>query len=142
MRRIVAVMLGVVALATLFSGCRKTSSPAEKQNERVGAEQAETITPEPTAPTSASGGVSGKEQAARSEADCRVVLYVANENMSRQEATVFSELLADMIRTMKSPSWTGGDLRNVALDHLLFRDMLSAWSETSDQVMHPFSAVR
>jgi hypothetical protein len=30
MRRILAVMLGVVALATLLYGCGKTSSPAEK----------------------------------------------------------------------------------------------------------------
>jgi hypothetical protein len=40
----------------------------------------------------------------------------------------FSELLADMIRTMESTSWTGGDLRNAALDHL--------------GIMHPFAAVR
>ena len=62
--------------------------------------------------------MSGKEQAAQSEADCRLVLYVADKNMSRKEATAFSELLADMIRTMESSSWTGGDLRNAALDHL------------------------
>ena len=47
-----------------------------------------------------------------------MLYYVAHENMSRKESTVFSELLADMIRTMESPSWTGGDLRNAALDHL------------------------
>jgi hypothetical protein len=62
--------------------------------------------------------VSGKEQAAQSEAYCRLVTYVANENISRKEAEAFSELLADMIRTMESPSWTGGDPRNAALDHL------------------------
>jgi hypothetical protein len=122
MRRSLAVMLGVVTLATLLYGCGKTSSPVEKQDEREGAGQAETTAPEPTVPThssgSAAGGVSGKEQAAQSEADCRLVLYVANENMSRKEAEAFSELLADMIRTMESPSWTGGDLRNAALDHL------------------------
>ena len=60
----------------------------------------------------------GKEQAAQSEADCRLVLYVAHENMSRKEAEAFSELLAEMIRTMESSSWTGGDLRNAAHDHL------------------------
>jgi hypothetical protein len=122
MRRILAVMLSVVALATLFCGCGKTSSPAEKQEEPEGAGQAETTTSEPTAPTNASGGasggMSGKEQAARSEADCRLVLYVANENMNRKEAEAFSELLDDMIRTMESPFWTRGDLRNAALDHL------------------------
>jgi hypothetical protein len=122
MRRILTVVLGVVTLATLFYGCGKTSSPVEKQDEREGGRQAEKTAPEPTEATrasgGASGGVSGKEQAAQSEADCRLVLYVANKNMSRQEATAFSELLADMIRTMETPSWTGGDLRNAALDHL------------------------
>jgi hypothetical protein len=38
--------------------------------------------------------------------------------MSRQEANAFSELLADMIRTMENPSWSTGFLRNAALDHL------------------------
>ena len=118
MRRILAVRLGVVALATLLYGCEKRSSPAEKQAEREGAGQAEPTAPETSAPTRASGGVSGKEQAAQSEADCRLVLYVAHEKMSRKEATAFSDLLADMIRTMETPSWTGGDLRNAALDHL------------------------
>jgi hypothetical protein len=38
--------------------------------------------------------------------------------MSRKKAHAFSELLADMIRTMESLSWPEGTLRNVALDHL------------------------
>jgi hypothetical protein len=122
MRWSLAVMLSIVALAILLYGCGKRSSSAEKQDEREGAGQAETTAPEPTDPTrssgSAAGGASGKEQTAQSEADCRLVLYVANENMSRKEAEAFSELLADMIRTMESPSWTGGDMRNAALDHL------------------------
>ncbi len=54
----------------------------------------------------------------QSEADCRLALYVADKNMSRKEAIAFWELLDDMIRTMQSPSWTGADLRNAALDHL------------------------
>jgi hypothetical protein len=118
MRRSLAVMLSAVTLATLLYGCGKTSSPVEKQDEREGAGQAETTAPEPTVPTISSGSVSDKEQAAQSKADCRLVLYVADKNMSRKEATAFSELLAEMIRTMESPSWTGGDLRNAALDHL------------------------
>ena len=117
-----AVMLSLMVLATLLYGCGKTSSPAKKQGEREGARQAKTTTPEPSAKThasgSASGGTSGEEQAAQSEADCRLVLYVANNNMSQKQAEAFSELLADMIRTMESPSWTGGELRNAALDHL------------------------
>jgi hypothetical protein len=94
-------------------------SPAKKkQGEREGARQGQTTTPEPTVPTRASGGATGEKQAAQSEADCRLVLYVAAQDMNRKEAEAFSELLADMIGTMESPSWTPGDLRNAALDHL------------------------
>jgi hypothetical protein len=84
MRRILALMLSVVALATFLYSCGKASSPAEKQEERKGRGQAETTAPEPTAPTSASGGasegMSGKEQAARSEADCRLVHRGLNDH--------------------------------------------------------------
>jgi hypothetical protein len=73
---------------------------------------------EPTSPAGASGGVSEEERAARAEADCRLAIHVAQENMSPQEADAFSELLADMIRTMEDPSWAEGNLRNAALDHL------------------------
>jgi hypothetical protein len=122
MRRILAVMLSVVVLATLAYGCGKTSSPAKKQAEREGSGQAETTMPEPTTPThasgSASGGTPGEEQAAQSEADCRLVLYVANKNMNPKEAEAFSKLLTDMIRSMESLSWPEGELRNAALDHL------------------------
>jgi hypothetical protein len=117
MRTILAMILGVVALAALLHGCGQAGSPAEGQDEQEGVEQAEP-TPEPTTPTGASGGVSSEEQAAQSEAECRLETYVAQENMSRQEANAFSELLADMIRTMEDPSWTAGSLRNAALDHL------------------------
>ena len=98
------------------------ASPANKHGEREGARQAKTTTPEPSAKTPASGGapggISGEEQAAQSAADCRLVLYVANKNMTQKQAEAFSELLTDMIRTMEGPSWTEGDLRNAALDHL------------------------
>ena len=108
------MLLGVVALTTLLCGCGTGSAPGESEGTR----QAETTASETTVPTSAPHGVSGKEQAARSEADCRLVLYVAHEDMSKKEAKEFSDLLADMIRTMESPSWTVGELRNTALDHL------------------------
>ena len=118
MRTILAAMLRVVALAMLLYGCGQGSAPAEKQSEREGPRQAETNMPEPSAPTLVSGEASGKEQAVQSEADCRLALYVADKNMSRKEALMFWELLDDMIGTMQSPSWSGGDLRNAALDHL------------------------
>jgi hypothetical protein len=98
-------------------------SPAKKkQGEREGARQAQTTVPEPTASThsskSASGSTSGEQQAAQSEADCRLVLYVANKNMSPKEAEAFSKLLTEMIGSMESLSWPEGTLRNTALDHL------------------------
>jgi hypothetical protein len=117
-----AVLVGLMVLVSLAYGCGKTSSPAKKHSEPGGSGQAQTTTAEPSARTHASGGASGntsgEEQAAKSEADCRLALYVANKNMSPKEAEAFSGLLADMIRTMEGPSWTEEDLRNAALDHL------------------------
>jgi hypothetical protein len=118
MRRMLATILRLAALATLFYGCAKGSTPAGKHTEREETRRAETTASEPSAPTRASGGATGEGQVAQSEADCRLVLYVADQDMSQKEAEAFSELLADMIRTMETPSWTGGDLRNAALDHL------------------------
>jgi hypothetical protein len=122
MSRMLAVMVALMVLVTLLSSCGKTSSPAKKQGERGGTGQTETTAPEPGAKTHASGGTSGgtsgEEQAAQSEADCRLVLYVADKNMSRKEAEAFSKLLTDMIRSMESLSWSEGVLRNAALDHL------------------------
>jgi hypothetical protein len=114
-------------------GCDRASSPSEKQGERNGAGQA--VQGEPTAPaprpapppepapestvlTGAPGKVSDEERAARSAADCRLAMHVAEEGMSPREADEFSKLLADMIRTMEDPSWAEGFLRNTALDHL------------------------
>lgn len=73
---------------------------------------------EPAIPAVAPASMSAQEQAAESEADCRLVIYVAEQNMSRKEANAFSELLADMMRTMENLSLTAGSLRNAALDHL------------------------
>jgi len=117
-----AVMLGVVVLATLVYGCGRTSPPAKKQGEREGARQAQTTTPEPTASThshrSDSRSTSSEQQAAQSAADCRLVLYVANKNMSPKETEAFSKLLTEMIGSMHSLSWPEETLRNAALDHL------------------------
>ena len=122
MSRMLAVMLGVVVLVTLVYGCGRTSSPAKKKGEREGARQAQTTTPEPTASThshrSDSRSSSGEQQATQSEADCRLVFYVAYKNMSPKEAEAFSKLLTEMIRSMQSLSWPEGALRNAALDHL------------------------
>jgi hypothetical protein len=83
------------------------------------ARQAETAGPEPSGQTPrASGDATGKEQTAQSQADCRLVLYVAHKNISPKEAEAFSKLLAEMMRSMERLSWPEGALRNAALDHL------------------------
>jgi len=111
----VRVLLVLAAFAVLY-GCGQTNSPVETVKEPTTPQKAP---PTPKPATSAeAGGMSAEEQAAQSEADCRLVIYVAQENMNRQKANAFSELLADMIRTMENPSWSTGSLRNAALDHL------------------------
>jgi hypothetical protein len=120
---VVRVFLVLAAFAVLY-GCGQASSPGMTVKEPTTPGIAPPM-PEPTtlasgasAGAGVSAGISGEEQAARAEADCRLATYVAQENMSRQEANAFSELLADMIRTMENPSWSTGSLRNAALDHL------------------------
>jgi roadblock/LC7 domain-containing protein len=112
------VVLPAAALALAPGDAEEGSTQGNSHHgKQEGAEQTEPA-PEPTTPTGASGGVSAEEQAAQSEADCRLVIYIAEENMTRQKANAFAELLADMIRTMEDPSWTVSSLRNTALDHL------------------------
>jgi len=116
----VAALVVVPAAALALAPGEAKEGPAQDDSyhgEQEGVEHAEPA-PEPTTRTGASGSVSGEEQALQSQADCRLVTYVADKDMSRQEAKAFSELLADMIRTMEDPSWTVGSLRNAALDHL------------------------
>jgi hypothetical protein len=112
----VRVLLVLAALALLY-GCGQTSSPVEKQAKQEGAERAEPA-PEPTTPAGTSDTVSGAEHAAEYDADCRIAIYVAEENMSRQEARAFSEMLADMLSAMEDPSLPASSVRNAALDHL------------------------
>jgi Copper resistance protein D len=73
---------------------------------------------EPATSAVAPASASAEEQAARAEADCRLVIYVAEQNMSRKEADAFSQRVANMIGTMESLYSTEGSLRNAALDHL------------------------
>jgi hypothetical protein len=107
----------VLACANLRS---RSSSPMKTIEEAT--------TPQSTSPKGASSSTAAassrgdgpsEEQAKRlAEADCRLAIYVAQEKMSRHKAHAFSELLAEMIRTMESLSWPEGTLRNAALDHL------------------------
>jgi hypothetical protein len=123
---VIRILLVLAAAFALLYGCAQASSSGKPVKELTKPTTPGTApsTPSPTTSTvapasaSASAGLSGEDQAEHSEADCRLVIYVAQENMSRQKANAFSELLADMIRTMEVPSWTAGSLRNAALDHL------------------------
>jgi putative copper export protein len=73
---------------------------------------------EPATSAVAPASASAEEQAARAEADCRLVIYVTEQHMSRKEADAFSERVAYMIGTMENLYSTEGTLRNTALDHL------------------------
>jgi hypothetical protein len=116
-------LLPVVAAIAVLYGCSQAGAPVTTVREPATPETAPPM-PDPAAPTvapasaSASAGISGEELAAQSEADCRLVIHVAQADMSRQKANAFSELLADMVRSMQNGSWTAGSLRNAALDHL------------------------
>ena len=60
------------------------------------------------------------EQAARSEATCRLANYVANENLNVEQARALSERVAERTaRKMElEPSLGGGGAKNAALDDL------------------------
>jgi copper transport protein len=73
---------------------------------------------EPASPAVAPASASAEERAAQAEADCRLAIYIAEQNLSRKEANEFSEVLANMKGTMKNLYATEGSLRNAALDHL------------------------
>jgi hypothetical protein len=73
---------------------------------------------EPASPAVAPASASADERAAQVEADCRLAIYIAEQNLSRKEANEFSEVLANMKGTMKNLYATEGSLRNAALDHL------------------------
>ena len=112
----------VLACANLKS---QSSSPVQTTKPQTASPTSKSATSSSSAVASASssaslrGGSSGGEQAEQlSEADCRVAIYVAQKRMSRQKAHAFSNLLADMIRTMEGLGWPEGTLRNAALDHL------------------------
>jgi hypothetical protein len=106
----------VLACANLKS---QASPPVKTVKEPTTPKPATSAVAPPSASASSTGGSSGNGQAKQlAEADCRLAIYVAQENMSRQKARAFSELLADMIRTMEGLSWPEGTLRNAALDHL------------------------
>jgi len=75
-----------------------------------------------TTATASAGGLSmsPEEQAAQSEANCRLAAYVSNENLSQQEGSAFSEKIANQMyeKMQDDPSLTAGPAENQVLDDL------------------------
>jgi hypothetical protein len=119
----------VMAAFVCLQACEQASSPLESQEKTHGAEQPKpkeaaksTVaqpTPEPTTPSSTSSRPT-EEQAAQSEATCRLANYVANENLSVQQASALSERVAERTdRKMQTDSsLSAGRAKNAALDDL------------------------
>jgi hypothetical protein len=118
----------VMAAFVCLQACDQESSPVEGHEKDHGVEQPEPTTPSSTTvgastSTSASANTSSmptEEQAAQSEASCRLANYVANENLSVQQASSLSERVADRTsREMQADaSLTTGSAKNAALDDL------------------------
>jgi cytoskeletal protein RodZ len=119
----------VMAAFVWLQACEQASSPIESQEKEHGVEQpkpkeADTSsvaqpTPEPTTPASTSS-MPTEEQAAQSEATCRLANYVAKKNLTVQRASALSERVAE--RTAKEmqadSSLSAGRAKNAALDDL------------------------
>jgi hypothetical protein len=61
-----------------------------------------------------------EEQAAQSEASCRLANYVANENLTVQQASALSERVAERTgrKVQADPSLSAGRAKNAALGDL------------------------
>jgi hypothetical protein len=125
--RFMLLICAVMAVFVWLQACSQARSPVEGQEKEQSVEQ-----PEPTTPDSSSGGASAstsasantsrptEEQAAQSEASCRLANYVANENLTVQQANVLSERAAERAgRKMQADSsLSAGRIKNAALDDL------------------------
>jgi hypothetical protein len=133
----------VMAAFVFLQACEQASSPVESQKKKRGVEQSISKeadsspvprpTPEPTTPASTSAGASAstsasantssrptEEQAAQSEATCRLANYVANENLTVEQASALSERVAERTdrRMQADSSLSAGRAKNAALDDL------------------------
>jgi hypothetical protein len=132
----------MVAFACL-QACEQASSTVEMQEKENRFEQSipkeadgspvPRPIPEPTTPSSTSAGASAstsasadtpsmptEEQAAQSEASCRLANYVANENLTVEQASALSERVAERTgrRMQADSSLSAGRAKNAALDDL------------------------
>ena len=146
MRHLPRFMLLSCAVMVAFAclqACEQVSPPVEMQEKENRFEQpqpkeADTSPvprpiPEPTTPSSTSAGASAstsasadtpsrptEEQAAQSEASCRLANYAVNENLSVEQASALSERVAERTgrRMQADSSLSAGRAKNAALDDL------------------------
>ena len=90
------------------------SEPTEMATTQAGASSG------PSETGSVVAGTSGKEREEQAEGSCRLVNYVADQDMSQQEGAAFSEQVAnEMMKDIEAdPSMTVGPAQNAALDRL------------------------
>jgi hypothetical protein len=139
------MLLSCAAMAAFvcLQACDQASSPVVRQEKGHSVEQPKPKeansspvpqrTPEPTTPASTSAGASAstsasantssmptEEQAAQSEASCRLANYVANENLTVQQASALSERVAERTgrKVQADPSLSAGRAKNAALGDL------------------------
>ena len=136
--RIMLLSCAMVVVFVWFQACDQARSPVEMQEEHsveqpkpkeADSSPVPRRTPEPTTSASATVSTSAsartfsmptEDQAAQSEATCRLANYVANENLTVQQASALSERVAERTgRTMQADSSLGaGRAKNAALDDL------------------------
>ena len=133
----------VMAAFVWLQACDQASSPVKRQEKEHSVEQPKPKetdsssvpqrTPEPTTPASTSAGASAstsasantsskptEEQAAQTEATCRLANYVANANLTVQQTSALSERVAERTgRKMQADtSLSAGSAENATLDEL------------------------
>jgi hypothetical protein len=141
--RFMLLSCAVMAAFVCLQACEQASPPVESQEKKHSVEQSipkeadrspvPQPTPDPTTPASTSAGASAsssasantsskptEEQAAQSEASCRLANYVANENLTVEQASALSGRVAEGTgRKMQAdPSLSAGHAKNAALDDL------------------------
>ena len=129
----------VMAVFVCLQACEQASSPVVRQEKGHSVEQPKpkeadsSPVPQPTPPASTSAGASAstsasantssmptEEQAAQSEASCRLANYVANETLTVEQASALSERVAERTgrRMQADSSLSAGRAKNAALDDL------------------------
>ncbi len=136
--RIMLLSCAVMAVFVWLHACDQARAPGDREKEHsveqpkpkeADSSPAPRRTPEPTTSAGATVSTSAsartfsmptEDQAAQSEASCRLANYVANENLTVQQASALSERVAERTgRTMQADSsLSAGRAKNAALDDL------------------------